>query len=139
MAERLKAHAWKACVRESVPWVRIPLPPPVVLDLFLAFSYRPPMFDIRPFEPVSSEEIESALTEAIRSSAGGQMTRNIEVFLAGVCARHLSDHLALAGFIVMRRVDQRRAGARQHNDDIQSADGAHRPWPATAPPATTGA
>ena len=28
MAERLKAHAWKACVRESVPWVRIPLPPP---------------------------------------------------------------------------------------------------------------
>src|ERR1700722_16007758 len=28
MAERLKAHAWKACVRESVPWVRIPLSPP---------------------------------------------------------------------------------------------------------------
>ena len=28
MAEWLKAHAWKACVRESVPWVRIPLPPP---------------------------------------------------------------------------------------------------------------
>ncbi len=28
MAERLKAHAWKACVRESVPWVRIPLLPP---------------------------------------------------------------------------------------------------------------
>ena len=28
MAEWLKAHAWKACVRESVPWVRIPLSPP---------------------------------------------------------------------------------------------------------------
>ena len=28
MAERFKAHAWKACVRESVPWVRIPLCPP---------------------------------------------------------------------------------------------------------------
>ena len=27
MAERLKAHAWKACVRETVPWVRIPLSP----------------------------------------------------------------------------------------------------------------
>jgi hypothetical protein len=27
MAEWLKAHAWKACVRETVPWVRIPLPP----------------------------------------------------------------------------------------------------------------
>ena len=28
MAEWLKAHAWKACVRETVPWVRIPLSPP---------------------------------------------------------------------------------------------------------------
>src|SRR6266567_611122 len=30
MAEWLKAHAWKACVRETVPWVRIPLSPPVL-------------------------------------------------------------------------------------------------------------
>ena len=29
MAEWLKAHAWKACIRETVSWVRIPLPPPV--------------------------------------------------------------------------------------------------------------
>src|SRR5262249_45106511 len=29
VAEWLKAHAWKACVRESVPWVRIPPSPPV--------------------------------------------------------------------------------------------------------------
>ncbi len=28
MAERLKAHAWKACVGETLPWVRIPLSPP---------------------------------------------------------------------------------------------------------------
>ena len=28
MAERLKAHAWKACIRVPVSWVRIPLPPP---------------------------------------------------------------------------------------------------------------
>ena len=28
MAEWLKAHAWKACVRLRVPWVRIPPPPP---------------------------------------------------------------------------------------------------------------
>jgi hypothetical protein len=28
MAEWLKAHAWKACIRESVSWVRIPLSPP---------------------------------------------------------------------------------------------------------------
>jgi hypothetical protein len=31
MAEWLKAHAWKACVRETVPWVRIPLSPPMKL------------------------------------------------------------------------------------------------------------
>src|SRR5438874_10349445 len=28
MAERLKAHAWKACIRETVSGVRIPLSPP---------------------------------------------------------------------------------------------------------------
>jgi hypothetical protein len=28
VAERLKAHAWKACIRETVSRVRIPLPPP---------------------------------------------------------------------------------------------------------------
>ena len=28
MTERLKVHAWKACVRETVPRVRIPLSPP---------------------------------------------------------------------------------------------------------------
>ncbi len=27
MAEWLKAHAWKACLRETVTWVRIPLSP----------------------------------------------------------------------------------------------------------------
>ena len=29
MAERLKAHAWKACIRATVSRVRIPLPPPI--------------------------------------------------------------------------------------------------------------
>src|SRR4051794_18385161 len=41
MAERLKAHAWKACVRSRVPWVRIPLPPPTELSkplLYLGVS-----------------------------------------------------------------------------------------------------
>jgi hypothetical protein len=31
VAERLKAHAWKACIRETVSRVRIPLPPPAFL------------------------------------------------------------------------------------------------------------
>src|SRR6266496_3753003 len=29
MAEWLKAHAWKACLGETLTWVRIPLSPPV--------------------------------------------------------------------------------------------------------------
>ncbi len=32
MAERLKALAWKACVGETLPWVRIPLSPPTPVD-----------------------------------------------------------------------------------------------------------
>ena len=30
MAEWFKAHAWKVCVPSKVPWVRIPLSPPLV-------------------------------------------------------------------------------------------------------------
>ncbi len=33
MAEWLKAHAWKACLGETLTWVRIPLSPPVSLQL----------------------------------------------------------------------------------------------------------
>ena len=33
------------------------------------------------------------------------MTRNAGVFLAGICARHLIDHLVLAGYVFMRRAD----------------------------------
>ena len=32
MSERLKEHAWKACVGETLPWVRIPLSPPFIFD-----------------------------------------------------------------------------------------------------------
>src|SRR5437660_616888 len=32
MAEWLKAHAWKACLGETLTWVRIPLSPPEFLD-----------------------------------------------------------------------------------------------------------
>jgi hypothetical protein len=63
------------------------------------------MFDASLYQPASWDEIEAVLADAIRSSAGGQMTRNAEVFLAGVCAKHLADKLALAGFVLMRRPD----------------------------------
>jgi len=34
MAEWLKAHAWKACLEETLTWVRIPLSPPVLNSLY---------------------------------------------------------------------------------------------------------
>ena len=30
MAEWFKAHAWKACLGETLSWVRIPLSPPFI-------------------------------------------------------------------------------------------------------------
>jgi hypothetical protein len=63
------------------------------------------MFDRPTFEPAAPEEIETSLAEAIRASASGQMTRSAEVFLAGVCAEHLTVRLLLAGFVFMRRAD----------------------------------
>ena len=41
MAEWLKAHAWKACVRETVPWVRIPLSPPAIFEAPFSRHIRP--------------------------------------------------------------------------------------------------
>src|ERR1700736_3870498 len=40
MAEWLKAHAWKACLGETLTRVRIPLSPPVFLTQFLSGSTR---------------------------------------------------------------------------------------------------
>jgi hypothetical protein len=35
VAEWLKAHAWKACMRATVSRVRIPLPPPIILTKYM--------------------------------------------------------------------------------------------------------
>src|SRR5450432_3663763 len=48
VAERLKAHAWKVCMRETVSRVRIPPPPPRYKSLisdshFLLLSPFPPL------------------------------------------------------------------------------------------------
>jgi DNA replication protein DnaC len=39
VAERLKAHAWKVCMRETVSRVRIPPPPPTYLQAIEIISY----------------------------------------------------------------------------------------------------
>jgi hypothetical protein len=42
MAEWLKALAWKACIRETVSWVRIPLPPPILVRRCSRSFAKPP-------------------------------------------------------------------------------------------------
>src|SRR5687767_15490744 len=39
MSEWLKEHAWKACVGETLPWVRIPLSPPNFAALVWRFEW----------------------------------------------------------------------------------------------------
>ena len=45
LSEWLKEHAWKACVRETVPRVRISHSPPLFLNLFL-FQVGPQRFGL---------------------------------------------------------------------------------------------
>jgi hypothetical protein len=59
------------------------------------------MFDPMP-EPVPDAELEAVLAAALRASAGGQITRPVECFMATATARHLVDRLALAGLHVVR-------------------------------------
>jgi hypothetical protein len=59
---------------------------------------------VEPPEPVSDEELAAVLTAAIRDGKGGRMTREAEMFLAGVCADFLAERMVLAGLVVVRRV-----------------------------------
>ncbi len=47
MSEWLKEHAWKACVGETLPWVRIPLSPP-------SFAYSSDFPSVRLHGPLGS-------------------------------------------------------------------------------------
>ena len=38
LEEYEKAHAWKVCVPSQVPWVRIPLSPPLIFIIFFYLS-----------------------------------------------------------------------------------------------------
>ena len=39
MAEWFKAHAWKACLGETLSWVRIPLSPPFNIAQMSFFEF----------------------------------------------------------------------------------------------------
>lgn len=71
MAEWLKAHAWKACVRETVPWVRIPLSPP-----FQTYKLFKALNNLR--EHLTEPPNQSPTLEALSLSQGLQEGRRIE-------------------------------------------------------------
>jgi len=54
-------------------------------------------------EAVPEEELAAVLAAALRDGKAGTMTREAELFLAGVSANFLADRLALAGLVVERR------------------------------------
>ena len=40
MAEWFKAHAWNACIGETLSWVRIPLSPPIMINFNFNEKYN---------------------------------------------------------------------------------------------------
>src|SRR6478672_4137587 len=66
MSEWLKEHAWKACVGETLPWVRIPLSPPVQYCCFLRNAakssrdnFSPPSPRLKAFSGACLEEFKN--------------------------------------------------------------------------------
>ena len=55
-----------------------------------------------PHDELSDEEIVEVLRQSMASA--GQPPRHADVFLAGVCAKHLVDGLRAAGLLVVRPV-----------------------------------
>ena len=72
MAEWLKAHAWKACLGETLTWVRIPLSPPdslgcrEVLRLRVENREKWPQFCNPLFSNPTGESVYSTLQRALR-------------------------------------------------------------------------
>ena len=58
-----------------------------------------------PHEELSDEEIAAVLRLSI--AAAGRLSRQADLFLAGVCAEHLVDSLRAAGLVVSRRAQWR--------------------------------
>ncbi len=49
------------------------------------------------------DELVAILAAAIRQGGGGRMSRVADAFLAGICAEHLVDRMALAGVVCLLR------------------------------------
>ncbi len=62
-----------------------------------------PLLPPEPLQPVPEAEAVLVLAQAIRCGKGEGMTREAEVYLAGVSATFLVRHLALTGWVFARR------------------------------------
>ncbi len=62
MSEWLKEHAWKACVGETLPWVRIPLSPPFNLP---GLAPNRPALTVSSSHPLASPQIDSPPLERL--------------------------------------------------------------------------
>jgi hypothetical protein len=83
VAEWLKALAWKACIRETVSWVRIPLPPPASSQNALRPRVGPswkriicPIAAMDLWTPISGRRSEMTLCKA---SFSGALYSEVEV------------------------------------------------------------
>tara|TARA_Y100000748_G_scaffold272968_1_gene247192 strand:- start:155 stop:349 length:195 start_codon:yes stop_codon:yes gene_type:complete len=57
VAEWLKAHAWKACIGETLSWVRIPFSPPLIFNPKMYFLTKKLKIEI--FEKKSKIYVEN--------------------------------------------------------------------------------
>ena len=87
MAEWLKAHAWKACIRATVSWVRIPLPPPhtlkkplILLEIFCKRDQLPTPLPIRSANVARRERIPAGVAKVApgRNARRARLERRLE-------------------------------------------------------------
>ena len=67
------------------------------------------MIEDGPLRIPDQAEIVRILAAAIRDGGGGGMTRMADGYLAGLCAEHIADRLALAGVVCLVRLPQATA------------------------------
>jgi hypothetical protein len=88
MAEWLKAHAWKACVRETVPWVRIPLSPPVSS-----------LSSIQPGDIGNRSYLKTWVTTSCRTGCRGLQGFLLQVEVSGIILHEAGEPNAVVGFL----------------------------------------
>ena len=136
VAERLKAHAWKVCMRETVSRVRIPPPPPFVVE-FVGYSVQNGILPHRFPRP-------RRLRRTMANSGGRILSRSLPR-LSNPCElpRHSSQHLQLCracgramsvSAAAARATDPREAGFRRDHLDGRRADDRSRKARRTAAP-----